>query len=187
LHLPGVTEAKLRSAYLLSDSEKKPFAVQQDDQGASIALPADALKTSGFLPVIAVPFTGTLVVTPPSLSADADGSFLLKPEQADHFQNYNGYGYEDPPTLYKLQWMVNAKPGDYKVVLDATDASKGPQPDIVIDGKRLTQGEVSMGESIHLAKASGLTRIEITPHEPFSKGTPLPEKIESVHLIRIER
>jgi alpha-L-fucosidase len=186
LHLPGVTGAKLRSAYLLSDSEKEPLAVQQDDQGASIALPADALKTSGFLPVIAVPFTGTLVVIPPSLSADADGSFLLKPEQADHFQNYNGYGYGDPPTLYKLRWIVNAKPGKYKVVLDATDASKGPQPDVVIDGKRLTQREVSMGEPIHIAKVSGLTSIEITPHQPFSKGTRLPEKIESVRLIRIE-
>jgi alpha-L-fucosidase len=190
LQLPGVTQARLQGAYLLNDPEKKPIAVRQDNQGASILLPKDVLKSSGFLPVIAVPFTGRLVVTPPSISADADGSFLLRPEQADHFLNYNGYGYEDPPTLYKLRWIVNAKPGAYKLILEMAGTLKESKPDVVVDGRPLGPGVLKISEEgvsishlIRVANVSRLTSVQVTPQEPFLKGTPLPAKVLSVRLI----
>jgi alpha-L-fucosidase len=193
LRLPGLAQARLQDAYLLGDPGKKQIAVQQDVQGASISLPNDALNGGAFLPVIAVPFTGKLVVRPPSISANSDGGFLLTPEQADHFQNYNGYGYEDPPTLYKLRWIVNAKAGSYKLILDIAGDLREPRPDVVVDGKRIAQGVaamskdgVSISQPIHIANESGLTSIEITPPEPFIKGTPLPEKVLSLRLVRME-
>jgi alpha-L-fucosidase len=193
LHLPGLTHTRLQSAYLMNDPDRKQIAVRQDDHGASVTLPKDGLKTSSFLPVIAVPFAGELMVTPPSISADADGSFLLKPEQADHFLNYNGYGYEDPATLYKLRWIVNAKPGSYKLTLEILGTLKESSPDLVVDGKRLGPGVaktsesgVSISQVINVGNASGLTHIEVTPHEPFSKGTALPVKVLSLRLIRVD-
>jgi alpha-L-fucosidase len=193
LRLPGITQSKLEPAFLLTDAEKKQIPVQQDAQGAFLRLPQDALKSAGFLPVIAVPFSSSLVVTPPAIAADTNGSFLLKPEQADRFENYNGFGYEDPPTLYKLRWVVDAKPGTYKLALsmESPAAGAGPHPDIVVDGERLApgnpSGNLSIERTIRISKTSGPTSIEVTPHEPFYKGTALPAKVLSLRLIPMEK
>ena len=194
LHLPGVAKANLKNAFLLTDPARKPGAVQQDAHGAFITLQKDALESGGFLPVVAVPFAGKLVVIPRAISADASGNFLLTPEQADHFFNYNGYGYEDPPTLYKLRWLIDAKPGDYTLAIEISGEQKDASPDLVVDGNRLPQSATkieaetrSIRQTIHILHVAAPTSIEITPHEPFLKGTPLPVKIVSVRVNPLER
>jgi hypothetical protein len=88
---------------------------------------------------------------------------------------------------------VKGKAGSYKLILDIAGDLREPRPDVVVDGKRLAQGVaamskdgVSISQPIHIANESGLTSIEITPPEPFIKGTPLPKKVLSLRLVRVE-
>ena len=184
---PGVRFGKPR---VLGQAADSPSAgrVVLDQQGA--ALSGVTLPAAGFLPVVAIPFTGRLSVRPASLVLPAaDQTLKLTPEHADKFLNYNGQGYEAPATLYKLRWPVAAKPGRYKVSLAYTRSAKqetfelvAGSRHVVVGTERGTGSAVWSGE-VRLARGEGGTQmVELTPREPFVKGTPLPVAIESVTL-----
>ena len=194
LRLPGLRNQHLGKAYVLGDPSRTAFSVTQDKEGASVQIEKSALAGDEFLPVIVVPFSGRLSVIPPSIAPAADGNFVLLPESADHFWNYNGAGYEAPPTLYKLRWLVHAPPGAYRTEVDVDTLQIGQGIDLVVNGIRTplnvkddATGTVTIMQIVRLPAAdldSGTpASIEITPREPFKKGTPLPVKVTSVRLL----
>jgi alpha-L-fucosidase len=203
LRLPGLSAASVAGAkaYLLGDSAKKPLTWTHDgtqDAGLSvpsleelqqrIAVPAgEDSAIVRYLPVIAIPLRGMLSVKQPAFSPDAQGAFSLTAKQADHFFNYNGYGYEDPATLYKLRWNLAAKPGKYRLVVEHAALDKAAHAEVVIDGHRtpLEQkpSETSTTIAVSLTGSHADTSLEITPPEPFYKGTKLEGGITAVQLI----
>ncbi len=135
---------------------------------------------------------------PPSIAPEAAGTFLLTPQTADHFFNYNGAGYEAPPTLYKLRWFVAAAPGRYRVEIDVNAPQRQPQLDLVVDGHReplmvphFDAGSVTIKTLNRILPKNFALRgsqsalpvsIELTPPEPFLKGTSLPIEVRAVRL-----
>ena len=191
LRLPGLVSTHLAEGSLLGGAGKGGLRVEHDAQGTLVRLPENGLRGSGYLPVIAVPFTGVLHVTPDSIAAAADGSFALTPEQADHFLNYNGFGYEAPATLYKLRWTIAAKPGSYDLVMEASGSQGALGLDEVVNGRRYPQrlqaavATTVLKQRVRIESRVGSTTIEVTPPEPFAKGTALGAKVLSVRLVPV--
>lgn len=203
LRLPGLSAASIAGAkaYLLGDPSKKPLAwTSNASQDAMLSIPSleelqqriavPAGEDSAivqYLPVIAIPLRGTLSVKQPAFSPDAQGAFSFTAKQADHFFNYNGYGYEDPATLYKLRWNLAAKPGKYRLVVEHAALDKTTHAEVVIDGHRtpldLKPSETSTTIAVSLTGNHTNTSLEITPPEPFYKGTKLEGGITAVQLI----
>ena len=103
----------------------------------------------------------------PAIASEPSGSVRLTSQQADHFYNYNGRGYYEKPSVYKLEWHFTAKPGRYAVPQIAG-------AEIAIDGRKATPvTEVGAGE-VH--------SLTLTPPNPFVKGDRLPESIGQVEL-----
>jgi alpha-L-fucosidase len=203
LHLPGLSVASVSGtkAYLLGDSTKKSLAwAKEGAQDATLSVPSleelqqriavpagEDSSIVRYLPVIAIPLRSTLSVKQPAFSPDAQGAFSLTAKQADHFFNYNGYGYEDPATLYKLRWNIAAKPGKYHLVVEHAALNKATHAELVIDGHRtpldLKPSETNTTIAISLTGNHINTSLEITPPEPFYKGTKLEGEITAVQLI----
>jgi alpha-L-fucosidase len=186
LRLPSLT-TPLVGAYLLGDPQRKPLTIGRDADGVFVAAPPSGSGEgpASFLPVVVASFGGSLKVQPQTVAAKADGSFVLRAAQADHFLNYNGYGYEAPSTLYKLRWTIAAKPGKYSVSIRYKSPATTTAAEIVVDGKRTPINLSAAGDSVQFSVSLGtaeFTAIEITPPEPFYKGTPLGVEIESVTL-----
>lgn len=198
LHLPGLRTEHLGNAYLLNASSQTALPVSRNKDGVSVTISNTSLAGASFLPVIVLPFSGNPYVEPPSIAPEATGNFLLAPQVADHFFNYNGAGYEAPPTLYKLRWSVDAVPGRYLIEIDLGTSLHRPKLSLVIDGHRVQLmvpdtpgGSVTIRKLVRiLPKNSELKNslsaspviIELTPSEPFLKGTPLPIEIRAVRL-----
>ena len=200
LRLPGL-ETSLQHAYLLGDPAKTELAIHRDVTGVSISTEhlgeilkriahKEGTSESPFLPVIVASFTGELKVHPTAIAPESDGHVVLGADQADHFVNYNGYGYEAPSTLYKLRWHVASKPGSYRVTLRYKSAQKPASVDLVVNGRRQAiqlastsaSGEgTSVLDHVRI-ETRAATTIEITPPEPFYKGTRLPEGILGLEL-----
>ncbi|WP_254064550.1 alpha-L-fucosidase [Granulicella sp. S156] len=202
LRLPGL-ETSLQHAYLLGDPAKTELAIHRDATGVSIstenlgailnrlrATQKDGSSENTFLPVIVASFAGELKVRPAAIAPEPDGHFVLGTGKADHFVNYNGYGYEAPSTVYKLRWHVASTAGLYRVALRYKPSQTPASVDLVVNGRR---------QPIQLASTSAsgdgtavldhirienraVTSIEITPPEPFYKGTKLPDGILSLEL-----
>jgi alpha-L-fucosidase len=203
LRLPGLSTTSVAGAkaYLLGDPSKKPLAwASNGSQDATLSIPSleelqqriavPAGEDSAivrYLPVIAIPLRGTLTVKQPAFSPDTQGAFSLTVKQADRFFNYNGYGYEDPATLYKLRWNLAAKPGKYRLVVEHAALDKTTHAEVVIDGHRtpldLKPSETSTTIAVSLTGSRTDTSLEITPPEPFYKGTKLEGGITAVQLI----
>jgi alpha-L-fucosidase len=202
LKLPGL-ETSLRHAYLLGDPTKTELAIHRDATGVSIstenlgailtrlrAAPKDSAPESIFLPVVVASFAGELKVRPTAITPEPDGHFVLGADKADHFVNYNGYGYEAPSTLYKLRWHVASTPGSYRVVLRYKPSQTPTSVDFVVNGRRqplqldstsTSTEATAILDHIHIENRA-VTSIEITPPEPFYKGTRLPDGILSLEL-----
>lgn len=161
LRLPGL-KTRLKRAYSLPDRSPVPT------DGATVTLP-DA-SAAGPFRVIAAEFDGALEVTPPTIAPAASGAVLLSAKQADTFFNYNGHGYYERPSVYKLQWNFTARPGAYR--LNVQPAMAGIE--ITVDGKPVISGARLQPADFHT--------IAITPPRPFQKGDRLPAAIESVTL-----
>ena len=196
-------ETSLQHAYLLGDPTKTELAIHHDATGVSIStenlgailtrLRSDAktaLRRAPFLPAIVASFTEELKVRPTAIAPEPDGHFVLEADKADHFVNYNGYGYEAPSTVYKLRWHVASTPGSYRVTLRYKPTQTPTSVDLVVDGRRQplqpastsTSGEATaVLDHIHIENRA-VTSIEITPPEPFYKGTMLPDGILSLEL-----
>ena len=204
LRLPGV-KTRLKSAYVLGDPQAAPLPITQDGSDATIGTgPLEAAikrietvdgTSAAVLPVIVVKFEGPLVVRPDTIAPQSDGRIVLKASQADHFMNYNGRGYEAPATLYKLRWNTAAKAGNYRVALTYRPRPEAAQICIVVDGKAIAihlnakgaGGSSGGAEVLELPESVRMTHesfstIEITPPQPFFKGTPLQVDVEELTL-----
>lgn len=75
-------------------------------------------QVDALTPVISVGLASSPRVRQPAIRPNAEGEIVLTAESADTFFHRNGFGYSDPPKLYKLRWWVEAPPGHYSVRLD---------------------------------------------------------------------
>lgn len=206
LHLPGLNAASVAAAkpHVLGDPTKQPILWKQEGPDAALSVaslmalqkrilvPAEEDSTVvRFLPVIAIPITGNLIVRQPAFSPDADGTFTLTAKQADRFYNYNGYGYEAPPTLYKLRWNLDAKPGRYTLTLNHAALAHIAKVELVLNPSRpdVTRRQITLAAGLTTTTVSVMipanafgTDLELTPPEPFYKGTKLAEEITSIQL-----
>ncbi|WP_263383798.1 alpha-L-fucosidase [Granulicella arctica] len=195
LLLPGVAPGThLGQPYLLGHERLRSGSVDLSPEGATVEV-ADLLKQASteFLPVVVVPFTGSFNITPAqTIRPDSKGEMTLPPDKADSFFNYNGRGYEAPATLYKLRWWIASKPGTYQVAVHYNKVATAGTMTLLIGGQhRQVLLEAGSGEGVWTgdipitagsARTGGDQRVEVTPPEPFYKGTPLPVKIIAVSM-----
>lgn len=201
LRVPGLVDTTLGRAYRMG-AAGVTVDVQRDAEGITIPLDGlglgkadgDGASTDNFMPVVAVPYTGVLHVHPKAIAPAPDGSLHLQAAQAAHYLNYNGEGYEDPATLYKLAWMVDATATDYICTIRFTATLPRAQVDVWVDGHRYPLHLESSGED-SLPRISQRIRVrrdkrahpyvmqvEITPSAPFQQGDRLPVSIRSIDL-----
>ena len=115
LKLPGLRN-NLRRAYFLADPARASLPIE--NEGGPKAVLAARKDKPAPLTVVVVEYEGALNVIPPVRSPDESGRLVLREKDADHFLNYNGYGYYEPPAIYKEQWAVAlSRGGKYKVDL----------------------------------------------------------------------
>jgi alpha-L-fucosidase len=207
LHLPGL-KTRLQHACVLGDSQCEALPIAQDAAGATVTIDSknDALQrvktrypeSASFLPVIAVTFRGPLQVQPQTVAPQTDGSIHHTPPQADHLMNYNGRGYEAPSTLYKLRWNVAARPGTYRITLKYRARPQETAAVAMVNGQSIavtlaaasqanavaTPQELTLAKVVTVGKQA-YTTIELTPPQPFYKGTPLQADIEQIILIPV--
>ena len=193
LRLPGVMPGvRLGKPYLQGSKNTTLSKVIETSDGVTLEV-ADLLKehSAEFLPVVVLPFTGAFDVRPAStIRTNSSGALTLQATQADSFLNYNGLGYEAPATLYKLRWWISAKPGTYRVAVHYNKPAVAGSMTLIIGSQRRTvlvapgEGEGIWTSDIPIGVGSAYTggdlRVEITPPEPFYKGTALPVKIKTV-------
>ncbi len=193
LRLPGVVEGvRFGTPYLLGGSGAAAGEVAVGEDGAVVNT-AGLLKDAAFLPVVVVPFTGELGVRPAStVKAGADGHVALEAASADQFLNFNGRGYEAPATIYKLRWFAAAAPGRYRAEVHYAKAASGGTMVLLVGGERREvtleagKGAGVWSSEVQVlrgpAAVGGAESVELTPKQPFVKGTALPVTVESVRL-----
>jgi len=124
------------------------------------------------MPVIKLQFRGALKideVLPPA------GAVTLEESDAEKFYNYNGEGYEAPKTLYKLHWTVH--PGCASLTFHVNGEGRIA---LVSNGQAPL---VAVNEGMRENVIIGADRtLELTPPEPFLKGTALPLSLRSIEL-----
>ena len=206
VHLPGLSAASVAATRprLLGDPARQPIPWVHNGPDAALnvgslsalqsRIPVPANQDASvvrYIPVIAIPIAGKLSVRQPAFPPAADGTFTLTAKEADHFYNYNGYGYEDPPTLYKLRWNLAAKPGFYTITLHHAALAKPTVVELVLGPTnsnvtrtrvKLAPGQTTTTLSVAIPAGNAETQIELTPPEPFYKGTKLAGEIGSIHL-----
>jgi len=170
LRLPHAGHTAWGTAEVLASG--RALKINRDENSASVQVPVGSLE--GTLPVIKLTFRGEVVIDKPLPIYDA-GPIVLDEKSAEKFYSYNGRGYESPKTLYKMRWAVRTgcasmtfhTNGEGEVALVSNGSSRrvmlkdGSTEEIVIGGDET---------------------LEITPPEPFLKGTPLPLKIQAIDL-----
>jgi alpha-L-fucosidase len=170
LRLPGL-RTKLTRASFLGDAAKSSLTIGPDFIGVQRRLETPPLT------VIEAEYDGPLQVTPPLIQPSDSGAVTLLDKDADHFMNYNGYGYYDPPTVYKQKWSFRVqRPGRYAIELDPKPA----QYNINVDGRDL--GAV---QAVDLDAAEYHT-VAITPPVPFAKGDKLSPPVGSVSIAPVQ-
>ncbi|HEY3440982.1 MAG TPA: alpha-L-fucosidase [Paludibaculum sp.] len=155
LTLPGLN-TKLTRAYFLADAARRPLEMQ----GEAILMP-EAGPKSPPVTVVVAEYAGALDVMPPAVAPGGDGAVTLSAQAADKFYNYNGRGYYEKSTVYKLQWNFTAAPGRYRVMVEPAVADAS----VEIDGQ-------PVADVAKLAKR-GYHTLAITPKKPFVKGARL--------------
>jgi alpha-L-fucosidase len=193
LQLPGL-KSPPKNAYWLADSHQAPLAISEIPGGAEISISGNHLTPP--ISVVVAEYAGNLEVAPPAQHADASGSITLGAQSADHFLNYNGYGYEDPATLYKLRWTIAVETARrYQVVVSYQTPSAACMVEVVagkqhlpatlgINGLALGQAQAKPIGEVTL-DAESAAWIEITPPEPFFKGDKLGVTIDQVDLVPV--
>lgn len=192
LHLPGVVGSPFGDIRVLGGAPA--VAVQAMREGNGLNIQAAALLSGpaakGFEPVIALALKEPLRVTPQDIRTPVQGVVTLPESDAEHFLNYNGYGYEDPATVYKLQWHAALGKGLYEATVRYV-ASRSPTPmALVVDGHAQAlvlpagQGERSVTARVlrDAIRQPDAMQLALTPPEPFVKGTPLGVQIVQVSL-----
>jgi alpha-L-fucosidase len=190
LHLPGVVGSPFGRARLLGGTSSASLQTTPAGNGVDIQvselLSGPAAKA--FVPVIALALDQPLRVTPQDIRSPVGGVVTLPAADAEHFLNYNGYGYEDPDTVYKLQWHAALRAGSYEVTVSYMAPHAATSVALVVDGhaQSLTlpagQGEhsISLRAARDVARQPDAMQLALTPPEPFIKGTPL-----GVEVVRV--
>ena len=192
LHLPNVEPGvHFGQPNLLGSHLSIGTGVAMTNEGAVVDITAlQEQKAAGYLPVIAIPYTGKLAVRPATtVFPSADGSVLLTEATADKFLNYNGRGYEAPATIYKLRWWTAARPGHYRVEIRYGKTDQAGIMDLVTGAntykvplKPGSDEDTWSGNITLRAEPNGVESVQLTPKEPFVKGTPLPANVISIRL-----
>jgi alpha-L-fucosidase len=173
IRLPHAEHTDWSSAVILSSGTA--LKIDGDKDAAVVRVPEGSLL--GFLPVIKLTFRNSVRVDAP-LPTYAAGSLLLDAQSAEKFYNYNGEGYEAPKTLYKMRWAVRS--GCASLSFHAKGEG---QVALVSNGHART---VTLHDGAHEDIVIGSDdSLELTPTEPFLKGTPLPLEVESINLTTI--
>lgn len=186
LHLPGVVDTRFGRGHVLGDAQASVARVATDASGASVKV--DGLAHAGYMPVVAVPIDGVLHVRPDAVAPGADGRVNLAAAQAEHFLNYNGYGYDDPPTVYKLRWYAQVGAGDYTLAVHCRGMHAPVKLDVWVDGHPQTLSLPAGGGAAQLRVNRDVRaepramQVELTPVAPFHKGDHLPVGIQSIEL-----
>jgi alpha-L-fucosidase len=194
LELPGL-QNRLRRAYFLTDAKQTELHV---DNSGTRAVDVTPGRETPPLTVVVAEYNGNLNVIPPVKLANANGALVLTEKEADHFMNYNGYGYWEPPSVYKEQWAVAFEQGgEYRIEVVYDKPEEPRSIDVTVGGQRLSSsldGKTPDGQDGSHARttvgvvelrASSYFPIKITPPEPFVKGTKLGVKIERVEFVRV--
>jgi alpha-L-fucosidase len=161
LLLPGL-ETKLRRAYYLADARKAPLPLVAGGVDVS------QRRETGPVTVVVAEYDGVLKVSQPVIGGAPGNSLTLLEPQADHFYNYNGEGYYEPPSVYKLQWNFILPAGRYFVAASLAGVA------VEVDGQPVV-GQVEFKE--HTSHV-----FTLTPPKPFVKGDRLPPGKASVTL-----
>jgi alpha-L-fucosidase len=174
LRLPGL-KTPIRSAYLLADARKTPLAIK----GETVRV--DKPRETPPVTVVVAELEGELHVAPPVIRPDQRGVVTLRAANAETFYNYNGRGYYDPPTIYKLHWdFVIARGGKYRVELVTKAGEKDGRVELDVDGQsHVLAGDRSMATEVRAKEYLGLT---LTPPRPFAKGEKLGITVDQVVL-----
>ena len=193
LRLPGVVEGvRFGTPYLLGSNRVPAGEVAVGGDGAVVDT-AGLLQDAGFLPVVVVPFAGELGVRPAGMvKAGSDGGVALEATGADQFLNFNGRGYEAPATIYKLRWYLAATPGRYRAEVRYAKAAMAGTMVLQVGGERREvtleagKGAGVWSSEVQVmrgpAAVGGAESVELTPKQPFAKGTALPVTVRSVRL-----
>ncbi|AEU35935.1 alpha-L-fucosidase [Granulicella mallensis] len=144
-----------------------------ETRGEDLVIKATPDQLSGYLPVIKLTTAQGLVVQHDIPQWAPHGALKLTSAEAEKYFNYNGRGYEAPATLYKMRWYLPAgcthltfhTEGQGTVALVADHKATAIS---LADG---TERTVTVGED-------GV--LEITPPQPFVKGTQLALHIRSM-------
>ena len=193
LRLAGL-KTPLKTAYWLVDPGHAPLPISEIAGGAEISISGKHLTPP--LSVLVAEYSGNLEVTPPAQHPDASGVITLTAQNADHFLNYNGYGYEDPPTLYKLRWAIALETArHYQVVITYQTPLAASHLEFVagqqhlratLDTNGLPPGRTQAKPIGAVALDAGsATGIEITPPQRFFKGDKLEVTVDRVELFPI--
>jgi len=171
LRLPMAGSTRFTSAKVLSSGAA--LKVSRDGKDAVVAV-GDALP-KGYLPVIAVAYTGALVMDK-ALVAKSDAPYALTAKNAEMFWNYNGEGYEAKKTLYKLRWLV---PQGCSTM---TFHTQGEGTVSLVAGGRARVVMLRDGatETVAVGKDESF---EVTPAQPFVKGAALPLTVTTVDVV----
>lgn len=169
LRLPRASQTKWQSAKVLASG--KPLTMHTDSDALLVKVPSDAV--TGTMPVIKLQLQGALKideVLPPA------GPITLDPKTAEKFYNYNGQGYEAPKTLYKYRWALRPGCADltFHVNREGSVALVSNSHARTVTLKEGTVEKITVGADHTL---------EVTPPEPFKKGTPLPLTIRSIEFM----
>jgi alpha-L-fucosidase len=194
--LPGL-DTKISKAYLIADTQHTPLRIE--NTGTDKVIHLTGPQRTAPLTVIVAEYQGKMNVIPTTTKPNRDGMILLENKNADSFYNYNGYGYEDPPTIYKLQWAIaGTQPGRYKVDIfyrkptapSTADLLIGQQRETVaLDANQAASTDASIFKTsteVVISKPSAYEWVKITPQEPFIKGTKLGAEILRVELSPVQ-
>lgn len=188
LELPGLRN-RLKRAYLLADPARRALRIENGATRKAVLQPSGGKPAP--LVVVVAEYEGKLNVIPPVAAPDPNGSLVLLERDADHFLNYNGYGYYEPPTVYKEQWALAVpRSGRYQVDVFYENPAGAKKIDLVIGGQRfaVTLPPAAQGKAaaaVATLAASPYAALKITPPEPFYKGDKLGVKIDRVELRRV--
>lgn len=189
IHLPGVIDTRFGQGVVLADPRAKVAAVRAS--GGGVAVRVTGLDAAGYMPVVALPFEGTLHVAPPSIRPAADGTIRLDAAAAERFLNYNGGNYTAKRTPYKLRWYAAAGAGHYTLAVHYQRLKSGAAMDAWVDGHAtrvaLAPGstEASVQVQRDLVGHPYAMEVELTPVAPFHYGAELPVAVESVDIVPV--
>ncbi len=169
--LPDTAETDVTSAMLLDQGDK----LRVSKSGANLIVDSPAHWQSGFLPVIKLSTSGGLVVKRSVPHWNENGAILLTAETAEKFYNYNGRGYEAPKTLYKMRWYLPQ--GCAHLQFHTQEVGNIA----VVTSGHQTLFQVSDGAE-HQVEIGADHMLELTPQEPFVKGTTLPISVKTIDV-----